>query len=324
MLAAAGPGGNGVPKKVMDHLKLREGWRTAVYLDSRGLPTVGLGHLLTAADKRTYKVGDHVPEDILNAWAQADAKKAYNAGQAQAATLGVSDQSFINALASVNFQLGIGWYTKHKKTWGYLATYEWEKAAREAQDSLWYKQTPVRVQDFQAALRALAGTTHTPTTAPPAAAGGGAEVVAAASGAEQMSRLLAVSRNSKRPQGGCYAAVKHYIIKAGGYGNILNPYTDKRLAKYQHYAHDFADAIRALGPATFGLQELSVSTPFEAPAGALVVVKPRSPGTSHPTAGDITVADGDGNFYNDGVMHYHGPKAWPPKAGGMLGCFMPQ
>jgi GH24 family phage-related lysozyme (muramidase) len=159
----------------MDHLKLREGWRTAVYLDSRGLPTVGLGHLLTTSEKKTYKVGDHVPEDLLNAWAQADAKKAYNAGQAQAATLGVSDQSFINALASVNFQLGTGWYTKHKQTWGYMVAHAWEKAAREVRDSLWYRQTPVRVQDFQAALRALAGTTNAPMTTPttPAAASGG-------------------------------------------------------------------------------------------------------------------------------------------------------
>lgn len=173
----AGAGDNSVPKEVMNHLKLREGWRTAVYLDSRGLPTVGLGHLLTAPEKKTYKVGDHVPEDILNTWAQADSKKAYNAGQSQAATLGVSDQSFINAMASVNFQLGTGWHTKHKGTWGYMVAHEWEKAALEAQDSLWYKQTPVRVQDFQAALRALAGTTtNAPTTRPttPAAASGGA------------------------------------------------------------------------------------------------------------------------------------------------------
>ena len=176
----AGAGDNSVPKEVMDHLKLREGWRTAVYLDSRGLPTVGLGHLLTASEKKTYKVGDHVPEDILNAWAQADAKKAYNAGQSQAATLGLSDQSFINAMASVNFQLGTGWYSNHKKTWGYLMAHAWEKAALEAQDSLWYKQTPVRVQDFQAALRALAGTTtnapSTTLTTPTAASGGAGPV----------------------------------------------------------------------------------------------------------------------------------------------------
>lgn len=151
----------GVPAEFIEHLKLREGWRTKVYLDSRGLPTVGLGHLLTASQNEQYKVGDSVPEATLNTWATQDAKKAYDAATSQAATLGVSSQSFTIALASVNFQLGTAWNTKFKKTWAYMVAGEWEKAALECQDSAWYSQTPVRVQDFQAALRALAGTTTT-------------------------------------------------------------------------------------------------------------------------------------------------------------------
>lgn len=154
----------GVPAEFLDHLKLREGWRTEVYLDSRGLPTVGLGHLLSSAEKEQYPVGASVPVDLLNTWAAQDAQKAYDAATSQAATLGVSSQSFIIALASVNFQLGTAWNTKFKKTWSYMTQGEWEKAALEAQDSAWYAQTPVRVQDFQAALRALAGTTTTTTT----------------------------------------------------------------------------------------------------------------------------------------------------------------
>ncbi len=156
---------DGVPAEFLEHLKLREGWRTKVYLDSRGLPTVGLGHLLTESQKAKYPVGTSISEDILNAWATQDAKKAYDAATSQAATLGVSSASFTIALASVNFQLGTAWNTKFKKTWGYMTTGEWEKAALECQDSAWYAQTPVRVQDFQAALRALAGGTTT-TKAP--------------------------------------------------------------------------------------------------------------------------------------------------------------
>ncbi|MFN8394278.1 MAG: peptidoglycan amidohydrolase family protein [Bacteroidia bacterium] len=156
----------GVPKEFLDHLKLREGWRTKVYLDSEGLPTVGLGHLLTASEKQKYPVGTEVPTSLLNTWANADAQKAYDAAKGQASTLGVSSESFIIALASVNFQLGTSWNTKFKKTWGYMTKGEWEKAALEAQDSAWYAQTPVRVQDFQAALRALAGTSTTKPAEP--------------------------------------------------------------------------------------------------------------------------------------------------------------
>jgi len=155
----------GVPKELTDHLKLREGWREAVYLDSKGFPTAGIGHLLTEPEKKQYKVGDKVPAATLEAWTQADAKNAYAAATAQASTLGISDSSFINALASVNFQLGTKWNSIHKKTWAHMVAHEWEKAALEVQGSSWYSQTHVRVQDFQAALRALIGTSATaPTT----------------------------------------------------------------------------------------------------------------------------------------------------------------
>ena len=106
-----------------------------------------------------------VPKETLEAWAQADVKKAYDAGVAQASTLGVSDQNFINALASVNFQSGTSWNTIHTQTWAYMVAKEWEKAASEVQKSLWYKQTPVRVEDFQIALRALVGTNSKGETA---------------------------------------------------------------------------------------------------------------------------------------------------------------
>lgn len=144
-----------VPRAVIEHLKLREGWRETVYLDSRGLPTAGMGHLLTKKERQQYNVGDKIPRATLEIWAQVDTKKAFDAAVSQAAELGVSDQSFVNALASVNFQLGTAWNTVHKKTWGYMVAHEWEQAARETQKSLWNKQTPVRVQDFQIALRTL-------------------------------------------------------------------------------------------------------------------------------------------------------------------------
>jgi lysozyme len=150
-------GKESVPQAVIDHLKLREGWPedNRVYLDSLGNPTAGLGHLLTPSERARYNLGDRVPIKTLEAWARKDAQKAYNAARSQANTLGVRNQAFINAMASVNFQLGTGWRNEHRRTWRYMVAHEWEKAAMEAENSSWYAQTPVRVRDFQAALRAL-------------------------------------------------------------------------------------------------------------------------------------------------------------------------
>ena len=156
--AEAAAAAEGLPAEWLDHLRLREGDRSAVYLDSEGLPTVGVGHLLSAAENAQYPVGTEIPQATRDAWLDEDANDAYDAATAQAATLGVTDQAFINALASVNFQLGTAWNNEHTNTWALMVAGDWDAAATEAADSTWNTQTPVRVQDFQAALRALGGT----------------------------------------------------------------------------------------------------------------------------------------------------------------------
>jgi hypothetical protein len=67
-------------------------------------------------------------------------------------------------------------------------------------------------------------------------------------------------------------------------------------------------------------------SPYNAPAGAIVVVTAGSPGTAHPFCGDIAVAAGGGKFYNDGEMSYGGPEAWNGNKGGsgrVLGIYVP-
>jgi GH24 family phage-related lysozyme (muramidase) len=139
----------------LKHLKMREGFENKVYLDSLGKPTVGVGHLLTEEQNKKYKVGDIVPDNILDKWLEEDSLKAWKAALKQSEDLDINDLDFIDSLASVNFQLGTNWFKIHKNTWKFLQTKKYDKAANEAQDSTWFKQTPIRVQDFQKAIRNL-------------------------------------------------------------------------------------------------------------------------------------------------------------------------
>ena len=132
-----------------------KGFENKVYLDSLGKPTVGVGHLLTEEQNKKYKVGDIVPDNILDKWLKEDSLKAWKAALKQSEDLNINDLDFIDSLASVNFQLGTNWFKIHKNTWKFLQTKEYDKAANEAQDSTWFKQTPIRVQDFQKAIRNL-------------------------------------------------------------------------------------------------------------------------------------------------------------------------
>ena len=108
-------------------------------------------------EKNKYKIGDKVPIELLKDWFIQDSSSAYENAKIQAEHIGAENQDLVNALTAVNFQLGNAWYEKHTKTWGLLSAHKWKDAAKEAGNSVWFKQTPVRVLDFQKALLHLAG-----------------------------------------------------------------------------------------------------------------------------------------------------------------------
>jgi GH24 family phage-related lysozyme (muramidase) len=134
-------------------LALREGRRKDVYLDSLGKPTVGIGHLIVAGDN--LKLGDRITDEQVTALFKKDSAPAMRAARAQALEAGITDSSFIPYLASVNFQLGTKWTGTFPRTWRMIVDGKYEDAAAALNDTLWAKQTPVRVKDFEDALRRL-------------------------------------------------------------------------------------------------------------------------------------------------------------------------
>lgn len=139
--------------QAVDHIVAREGFRLKVYLDTLGIPTVGYGHAIKPEDN--LKLGDSISAERAYALLQQDAKYAFNAAIRQLNELGLNDSAFLVALTAVNFQLGTGWTKKFPKTWTLIKSKQYEEAAKEVADSLWAKQTPVRVKDFQEALLKL-------------------------------------------------------------------------------------------------------------------------------------------------------------------------
>ena len=134
------------------HARLREGVRYVVYLDSLKKPTAGIGHLLTAAERKKYKVGASVSKEQVQTWFDQDTKKAERAALKQAKEIGIEADWFIAALISVNFQLGTNWTKKFKTTYPAIVRHDYDTAIRNLRKSRWYRQTPVRVEDFIEAL----------------------------------------------------------------------------------------------------------------------------------------------------------------------------
>ena len=97
--------------------------------------------------------------------------------------------------------------------------------------------------------------------------------------------------------GWCLKRVEDYLDRVSygkiGHGNI------PRFA----YAHQFADYLNAgKRYQRLGLRKLACTNPYEAPAGAIIVVRAGTPGTHHPFAGDIVVKGPGNHLYNDGEM----------------------
>lgn len=146
-----------VYEDVKHHFIVREGYRNRVYLDSEGYPTAGIGHLLVGDEKKRFPVGSHVSDEQVETWFRQDSQEAYSAALQMTLLIGYEGQSLVNALTAVNFQLGLDWNSEHQTTWRHLTSHNWVAAAREAANSAWFEQTPLRVVDFQRTLLQMAG-----------------------------------------------------------------------------------------------------------------------------------------------------------------------
>lgn len=134
-------------------IKASEGYRLDVYKDTLGILTVGIGHKVTSADN--LKLGDKITAAQANLFFVADTEKAFLAALSQARELGQFNENMIVALAEVNYQLGTGWRSKFYNTWKYLKAGNFTQAIKNLRGSAWASQTPVRVQNFIAALNRI-------------------------------------------------------------------------------------------------------------------------------------------------------------------------
>lgn len=129
-------------------VKLREGLVLKWYKDTLGKVTGGYGHLQKPTETKL-----EVTQELADKWLDSDLTAARKAAKSQFSQLPIQTQELYDVLVSVNFQLGPKWYLEHKKTWEHMLAGHYFEAAEEAENSTWYRQTPVRVLDLQKALR---------------------------------------------------------------------------------------------------------------------------------------------------------------------------
>lgn len=129
----------------------REGFRDRAYLDSLEILTGGYGHKLTALDG-VWTVGDFIDRELGEQWLLKDLGRAYEEATVQAAALQKTSADFIAYLTSANYQLG-DFEADFRATYQLLKDGNWQAAIGHLQNSLWAKQTPIRVSDLVDAIR---------------------------------------------------------------------------------------------------------------------------------------------------------------------------
>ena len=157
-----------IPERWLKHLALREGSDEKSYYDTaksadhpRGHLTGGVGHKLTKEEREMYPEGSLIEESVRNKWLEKDSTWAYKAAIKQASELKNQSQEMVEALASVNFQLGPAWHKgKFPSAWKALKKGNYDEAIRQVkynkkEPSKWSTQTPERTNDFISAIEEL-------------------------------------------------------------------------------------------------------------------------------------------------------------------------
>lgn len=117
-----------------------EGYMDTVYLDSEDLPTVGVGHLIKDSDPEfNLEVGTQVSDTRIEELFLRDVDEAIDNAMVLVA-LNKHPEDVQSIIVNMAFNLGFFRLRGFKRMLRALELFDYEAAAREMQDSKWYKQ----------------------------------------------------------------------------------------------------------------------------------------------------------------------------------------
>lgn len=134
-------------------LELREGFRASIYKDSLGHDTIGYGHLVKGCYAYEIYICSKITKEQGRIILKHDVRKA-TASMARLLHYYNIDMRELTAsqkeaIRDMVFQLGYEGAKKFSRVFTFIREGMYDQAAREAERSKWFKQTPVRVRDFQ-------------------------------------------------------------------------------------------------------------------------------------------------------------------------------
>ena len=128
-----------------DELKRDEGVKHEIYLDHLGLPTCGIGHLITEWDNEYgQEVGTPVAEERVNELFEKDLSVTINECKLIYQDFDVLPVKVQHIVANMMFNMGRPRLSRFHKMKKAVDNRDWHEAALQMQDSKWYNQVPNR------------------------------------------------------------------------------------------------------------------------------------------------------------------------------------
>ena len=132
-------------KKFKEELIRDEGVKNEVYLDHLGLPTCGIGHLITESDTEyNAEVGTSVTEERVNELFEKDLSVTINECKLIYQDFDVLPVKVQHIVANMMFNMGRPRLSRFHKMKKAVDNRDWHEAALKMQDSKWYNQVPNR------------------------------------------------------------------------------------------------------------------------------------------------------------------------------------
>lgn len=134
-----------------------EGCKYEIYLDHLGLPTFGIGHLVTKEDKEYGKeVGTVIEQERVQQVFNLDMAVTIDDCMTLYSDFADLPDECQKIIANMMFNMGRPRLSKFKGMKAGVDARDWNEAADQMVDSRWYTQVPNRARRLVARMRALA------------------------------------------------------------------------------------------------------------------------------------------------------------------------
>jgi lysozyme len=131
-----------------------EGCKYEVYLDHLGLPTCGIGHLITENDEEHGAMtGTPVSEERVAELFEQDVQVTLNECEKLYESFSELPEEVQHILANMMFNMGRPRLSGFKKFNAAIADGDWEGASEEMIDSRWYRQVTNRAERLVTRMR---------------------------------------------------------------------------------------------------------------------------------------------------------------------------